>query len=324
MHNFKKIIQVVVITVVCLLVLFAADFALYPCTFTRNDIHAIYTNTYDDVFVGTSYGKINIDPDTMEEVNGRTGHNLCVGGEYPVDVLYMLELMIETGHTPQRVVYEVSPGYFVREKEEGNNYLLFYHEFPMTMAKLRYFRDAIMKCDFRTAFFPWYEYDLSYEIAHVKDTLSKKLSKDYSKESFATDTQEYHESGFIERYPVDMSELEDDYVEEWFPEDIVDKNMQDLSAIIKLCRENNIDFVAITTPLSDEAIEECREGNDALNIYYSDYFNKAGVPYINFNYGDYYDMTDHDLEGYTDLEGHMNGNAAREFSKLLAGVLLDI
>ncbi len=304
-------------------VLWAADLALYPCTFTRNDVHAVATCTFDDVFVGTSHGKMNIDPETMGKVDGRTGHNLCVGGEYPEDVLYMVKLMIEKGHAPGRIVYEVSPGYFVREKEEGNNYLLFFHEFPLCASKLSYFRASVMKRDFRTLFFPWYEYDLSYELSHAGETLKTKLSGDYSAESFATEKQKYHENGFIERYPVDAEEFEDDEADEWFPEDIVEKNMESLREIIRLCDENGIGFTAITTPLPDQVLEEAGEGNAALNAYYAEFFEEAGVPYINFNYGTYYGMTDHTIDSFTDLDGHMNGDAARKFSAVLAEVLLD-
>lgn len=325
MHSFKKSLSVLVIIAVLLAVLWGADYALYPCTFMRNDIHAISTNAYDDVFVGTSHGKMNIDPETMENITGRTGHNLCVGGEYPGDVLYMVKLMIERGYAPERIIYEVSPGYFVREKEEGNNYLLFFHEFPISLTKLEYFAAAVMKCDFRTMFFPWYEYELSYEISHAKETLSRKISRDYSAESFATDSQKYHENGFIERYPVDIDDLyeelsEDDF-EEWYPDDIVEKNMEDLKKTIEVCRENGIEFVAITTPLSDEVLKECLESNIALNEYYSEFFEEEGVEYINFNFGEYYDISSHELGSFTDLDGHMNGDAARDFSAVLAEVL---
>ncbi len=321
MHNFKIILSMAVIVTIFILVLFAADLILYPCTFMRNDIHAISENTFDDVFVGTSHGKMNIDPETMEKVNGRTGHNLCVGGEYPEDVLHMVKLMIEKGHAPKRIVYEISPGYFVREKEVGNNYLLFYHEFPLSLSKLEYFKNTVLKCDMRTMFFPWYEYDLSYELGHAKETVKKKLGKDYSAESFATDSQRYHENGFIEQQPVDVSEFEDEYADEWFPEDIIEKNMTDLGDIIRLCKENNIEFFAVTTPLSDDSLNDCKDGAEALNTYYSKFFDEAGVTYINFNFGEYYNMTAHDISGYTDYDGHMNGDAARSFSEVLAKVL---
>ena len=157
MHNFKGLLRAAAAAAVIAAVLLAADFALYPCTFMRNDIHAVTTQTFEDVFLGTSHGKINIDPESVGAVTGRSGHNLCVGGEYPVDTYYLAKLMVETGHKPQRIIYEVSPGYFVSEKEEGNNYLLFYHEFPVSRTKALYFADTVAKCDLRTMLFPWYE-----------------------------------------------------------------------------------------------------------------------------------------------------------------------
>ena len=167
MHNFKKIVKTVLVLAVCITLLVGLDMALYPCTFMRNDIHAVVNNQYDDIILGTSHGKMDIDPESMEEVNGRTGHNLCVGGEYGIDAYYLTKLITEK-QKPKRIIYEVDPGYFVTEKEEGNNYLLFYHEFPVTKAKAEYFWNSIVKCNFRTVLFPWYEYSLSYEVPKIK------------------------------------------------------------------------------------------------------------------------------------------------------------
>ena len=77
MRNFKRF---AVITAVVAAVLLLLDFVLYPCTFIRNDIHAVTSAKYDDVYLGTSHGKMNIDPAETEAINGRTAHNLCVGG----------------------------------------------------------------------------------------------------------------------------------------------------------------------------------------------------------------------------------------------------
>ena len=46
--------------------------ALYPCTFMRNDIHAVVSNQYDDIILGTSHGMTDIDPAVMEEITGRS------------------------------------------------------------------------------------------------------------------------------------------------------------------------------------------------------------------------------------------------------------
>ena len=85
MHNFKKIIKTIVVVAVCVTLLAGLDMALYPCTFMRNDIHAVVSNQYDDIILGTSHGMTDIDPAVMEEITGRSGHNVCVGGEYGID-----------------------------------------------------------------------------------------------------------------------------------------------------------------------------------------------------------------------------------------------
>ena len=48
---------------------------------------------------------------------------------------------------------------------------------------------------------------LSYELGKIGETFPRKWNKDYDISHLKSDTQEYHESGFIERYPVDTSKL---------------------------------------------------------------------------------------------------------------------
>ena len=95
MHSSKKILKTVLILVICVILLKGLDMALYPCTFMRNDVHAVVTEQFDDIILGTSHGKMDIDPEVMEEITGRTGHNLCVGGEYGIDAYYLARLAAE-------------------------------------------------------------------------------------------------------------------------------------------------------------------------------------------------------------------------------------
>ena len=318
MRNFKKTARVLIVTAVTGLLLYALDFFLYPCTFICNDIHAVITKTFDDIYLGASYGKINIDPSSIQTVSGRTGHNLCVGGEYSIDSYYLAKLILEKGHKPKRIVYEISPGYYVREKEEGNNYLLFYHEFPLSMTKLSYFKDCIAKCNFRTMFFPWYEYPLSYELNNLGDTVTRKWNRDYSNQGMKTEAQEYHEDGLIERYPVDPATFSFNGLSPVYPEDLLPESMEYLTKLVEYCKDNDIEFVAVTTPLPAVKLREFSESYEALGAYFEDYFAGLGVRYINFNNRQYYSLTDHSVERFTDLDGHMNGDAARAFSKVLA------
>ena len=66
MHNFKKVLKTFLVLVVCVALLAALDLALYPCTFMRNDVHAVVTQQFDDIIVGTSHGKMDIDPEVMK------------------------------------------------------------------------------------------------------------------------------------------------------------------------------------------------------------------------------------------------------------------
>ena len=230
MHNFKKIIKTIVVVAVCVTLLAGLDMALYPCTFMRNDIHAVVSNQYDDIILGTSHGMTDIDPAVMEEITGRSGHNVCVGGEYGIDAYYIARLIAEK-QKPARIIYEVDPGYFVSEKEEGNNYLLFYHEFPFSKAKVEYFWNSIAKCNFRTVLFPWYEYSLGYELSKVKETFTQKWNKDYDIAHLKSDTQEYHESGLIERYPVDTTKLKMKDLKLFEEEQVNPQNMEYLGSL---------------------------------------------------------------------------------------------
>ena len=55
--------------------------------------------------------------------------------------------------------------------------------------------------------------------------------------------------------------------------------------------------------------------------YFADWFAQRGVAFYNFNGMDLYALTDHSVERFTDLDGHMNGDAARAFSAVLGEVL---
>ena len=297
------------------------DYALYPCTFMRNDIHAVTTQTFDDIYMGTSHGKINIDPESVGLQSSRTGHNLCVGGEYPQDCIYMLRLMIEKGHKPERIVYEISPGYLVREKEEGNNYLLFYHEFPISLAKLSYFMYSVAKCNFRTLFFPWYEYPLSYELANIRDTVRTKWEQDYSADRFRTASQEYHDSGFIARYAVDTSTFTTDDLTPAPASQIVPENMEQLKKLVEMCRKEGIRFCAVTTPIPLPNLQAFAQDYREVWEYLGAFFEGEQVPWINFNDTEHFNLFTHDISAFTDMDGHMNEAAARAFSGVLAGQL---
>lgn len=319
MHSSKKILKIVVCLILAAAILWGLDFALYPCTFMRNDIHTVCTSPHEDIFLGTSHGKMNIDPASVEEATGRTGHNLCVGGEYGIDAYYLTKLLVEK-QKPSRIIYEIDPGYFVTEKEPGNNYLLFYHEFPLSAAKLSYFADSVLSCDFRTVFFPWYEYPLKYEMNKLGDTVWQKWNGNYDVSYLKGEAQEYHENGFIERYPVDTEKIKPTSLKLFTKEGIKEENIEYLKKITALCRQENIEFVAVTTPVPGATLKKFGKNYGQAWDYFEELFAELDVEYLNFN-REYGKAFSHELSNYTDYDGHMNGEAAKEYSRILGELL---
>ena len=83
MRSSKKIRNAVVAAIVIAAVIVFLNLALYPCTFMRNDVHTISTQQRDVLVMGTSCGKMGIDPESLLQGSEKSGHNLCVGGHRP-------------------------------------------------------------------------------------------------------------------------------------------------------------------------------------------------------------------------------------------------
>ena len=319
MHNFKKILPPVLCIIAFFAILWFLDTALYPITYTRNDLHTVSAEQKDVIILGTSNGKMNLDPDTMLAGTGLTGHNLCAGGQYPVDAYYLAKLVIEK-QSPKMMILELDPGYYMMEKEPGNNYLLFYHEFPLSFAKAEYFMDTVLTQDFRMWLFPFYEYSFSFEVQHMGDTLKQKLGGIYDAEKLKNSQQAYHENGFIEKFPVDVADFPS-YSPELFEEErILPESMDYLDKVIRLCRENDIDVIALSTPLPGGALKRDEEYFGAAWDYFGSFFDERDVPFYNFN-KEYYTAFTHEDRAFVDFDGHMNGDAARAFSSAFGQIV---
>ena len=319
MRNFKKILKLILCVLICAVVIKGLDVLLYPCTFVRNDVHTMTTEQRDVLIFGTSNGMSDLDPDSMLEGTSLTGHNMCVGGQYPVDAYYLAKLAVEK-QNPKTIIFELSPGYFTTEKEKGNNYLMFYHEFPLSLTKAEYYIDTMLDCDFRSPMFAFHEYPLKYELSKIKDTARLKMTGNYDVSYLRSPTQEYHENGFIEKYPVAVEKFPRYSPTLFSAADVKDTNMEYLGKLIQLCKENDIQFIATTMPLAATMLVQEEDSYREAWDYFSDYFEKQNVPYYNFN-REYYTSYNHGLENYVDYDGHMNGDSARAFSKVFGEVV---
>ncbi len=73
--------------------------------------------------------------------------------------------------------------------------------------------------------------------------LLQKVTGDYDVSHLKSDSQEYHESGFIERYPVDVTKLKKSEPKLYEEGKVNEENMEYLKKLITFCKENDIEFV---------------------------------------------------------------------------------
>ena len=93
--------------------------------------------------------------------------------------------------------------------------------------------------------------------------------------------------------------------------------------LVKLCRDNSIQLIAITTPVPQETADSFRDSYQAADGYFSSLMEAYEVPYLNFNRllpG----FLDRSMTGYWDYDGHMDGVLAGEFSGLLGRILREM
>ena len=319
MRNFKKPLAFGCCAAAAILIFAVLDLFLYPCTYTRNDVHTLSTQKREVLIMGTSNGKMGIDPDVLLKNTSLQGHNAAAGGEYPQDAYYLLELAREK-QDPRVVIYDVDIGYFTTQKEKGNNALLFYHEFPFSRAKLHYFAASMPDSDLRALLTPSYEYPLKTSLPRAADSFRQKIRRDYDVSLLKGAAQEYHENGFIERYPVSPDQFPSINPVLFSREELKEGNLEYLEKMIEFCRNNNIEFVAVSSPLPDALIrlfpENFADGWD----FFEEWFADRGIRYFNFN-TEFYDAFPHDPLQFTDYEGHLNGDSARAFSGILGDIL---
>ena len=155
----------------------------------------------------------------------------------------------------------------------------------------------------------------------MSDTVRRKSTGDYGASYFKGTAQEYHENGFIEKYPVDVSKFPAYTPEQFSEEAVYQGNMECMDKLIALCKEHDVTFVATTMPIPATTLSENWDSFEKADQYFSDYFEAQGVPYYNFNMK-YYSAYSHDAANYVDYDGHMNGDSARAFSKLFGAMVI--
>lgn len=323
MHNSRKLkitIKLVAFLLVILAVNHVLNYLFIPYSYIRVDYHNIENRDYDMVFVGTSHGKCGIDPEAVDEVTGKKSVNLCLGGEYLSYTYYMVKEICRH-HVPEEIIYEVDGGYWTTDEYIGTDSSSIFGEMKWSGVKAEFFLDRLFDKDFRITIFPWYVYRKEYKM--IPENVKNKTSGSYKNmdtDVFKNSSQEYRKNGFIYRYPVADEAKDFTNFVEWDAEEIREENEEYLEKLVKFCEEQGIKLTLLITPVPRETLEMYEDSYREEHEYFSRMAQKYKLTLLDFNY-EQMNGFDNSLSSYVDYEGHMNGESAVAFSRILGEYL---
>ncbi len=294
------------------------SYLLIPNNVMRIKMHNLETSSYEDLFLGTSHGLSAVDPAVVDEITGRQSSNLCVWSEYPRDSYYLLKNAM-LFQKPTRVIYELDPTYWLNKDQDTYHSTKLYHYMSWSLVKVEYFFAKILSTDFRIALFPWFNYQLQWQASLENLTLKQTDNyRNFGLENFDLPYEVLKENGFL--YLKDTKANKSKNMTLWDEAKLQPDALRYFQNIVTYCRENHIELVVFTAPVSKETLELYPESFQAANRYFTDLMNHYGLRYYNFNYIEL-EGFDNSLAGFTDYDGHMLGETAMIFSKYLGEYL---
>lgn len=319
MRNFKKWIPPVIFLLLFLIANECLMMALRPLNLFRNDMHNLRTKQYDNVYVGTSHGKAAFHPAVLDEVTGKKNVNMCIGGQWTIDSYYILKEMLRY-QKPEKVIYELDPGYWITECSLGPDYATVYEEIEPSLVKLEYFRDKMLDIDFRATLFPWYVYRQGYKnvIANLKLRTSDAY-KNYEDALYSNAESVYGPDGALNLQRTGRPPLDYEF-EVWDNSKVNEESVKYFEKIRKLCEEEGMELIVVTTPIPQETLAKYEKEYENAYDFVAKYMEERDISYYNFNEIEI-EGFDRSVNSFNDYEGHMYTDMADIFSRKLGEIL---
>jgi hypothetical protein len=280
---------------------------------------------YNEFVLGASHAKCSIDPVELEAVSNNTALNMAISGETIKDSYYLLQELNRTNDVDE-IVLDVDYNYWFGNLGEGCFAEAFlYNQYSWkSPVKWKYLAENSQYLDFRNAMTKRFVYQ--YTASGIKANVKQKLSEDYKDANiYSLNVQDmggqYAGKGF---FAIDLpagNPVGEDYVRKQmgiekgvinpYPEKYFRK-------LVKYCKQHDIDLVCVTSPITPTSMQ--RLGVDVAYGKLTKMFNEMDVPYYDCNRLRFDVLSRKDTD-YIDKEGHMGGELAHKYSKVLAKVL---
>lgn len=256
------------------------------------------SNSAEDVVIGTSMARAGVDPDTVSKITGRSCANYSIPMSGPMDQYYLIRLMTEHGQAPERVIYDVDPTYCDRDDSISH-----YYAYPMGAVRLQYYC-AGLKYNWHVTISPW---SLKINnLSRMGEILLKKLE-------YLKNPNTYEDNNGFDPLTGSFT-----YVEQDNSDFSVAENADYwLRKMASCCNEHGIELILMEMPVGKQVYYDYNANyRQTADAYFQTLAKDCSVTLWNMN-----ELPDSifnsDTSQYADGYGHLNEQAAEEFSQVL-------
>jgi hypothetical protein len=258
---------------------------------------------------------------------GTNSINLAIPGETIKDSYYVLKEACRNNKV-KRVVLDVDYQYWLNPQLEGYFAEPFiYNQLSWTSpVKWQYVMDNMDVLDVRNAFTKRNVYLCTWNGAttNIKFKNSDTYKNNNISELTVSDANgPYVGKGFFYRHTSGLPRGAS-YLQGWYNcagRGVSSYVESEFVRIKQYCDQNNIELIAVTSPITPSAMQLVGM-QDIHQVMVNNIFDKYGVNYYDFNMA-LMDVLPREDSDFGDMEGHMGGELAEEYSTVLASVLND-
>lgn len=296
------------------------NFLLVPSSYLRVILHEIQSTdqNYNMVVVGQSHGETDINPYILEEKTGYTAYNMSRRLVSMTDLYYIVK---ESNYRnkPKVLVLDLDSTYFQGEGYTdyfSDSYIYPHMNNPRN--RIEYFLRYNLSNDFRVTLCRYS--NLKDGLLQLPFTIRSKTSKEYW--DYDMNAVKMHNDNFVYKgrgFRYGIKKLDTDYVPAtWSKENVSEKALESFQSIVEYCKKENIQLICISSPVSKKRLQS--EPFEEIHHYFEDMTEEYEVPYFDFNFIDpaYLEWSDED---FADMDGHMMGEFAEEYSRVLGKTL---
>lgn len=308
------------------------DYCFAPSGYVRFILHEMNKEeaNYDTLVLGASHARSAISPELIDEQLGTNTLNIAIPGETVEDSYYMLKDACDSNDV-KTVIIDVDYQYWVEAQPTSHFTKAFICQNMTDLGvKLEYYWDNRENMDIRNVFTKRLSWDCSpSSVKRNVTTKSTQAYKNYELEAAGVDGKvegadgPYKGKGFFYRITFGGKPGGAAYVESWIERQYagIDPNVREqFDRIVEYCNENEIKIICVTSPITPSAMEKL--GMEKVHKTLKTAFDEWGVEYYDFNLA-LMSVIPRDDVDYGDLEGHMGGELAEEYSAVLGSFLKD-